>query len=192
MTENNEDMLASLENIGGRERIFVYEYIKDFDPAKAAERTGLPANLGAKLLAMPKVQQAVAVAMEERAAKVKIDSEWVLQQLAQLFQADLADLFVPGSNVMRPVHEWPEAWRKICSGIRVSENMAGSLVKNVNIVDRLKVLEMIGKHINVKAFTERMEVTTDQDLTERLLNGRKRARARNLGPDDNPGGLSFL
>jgi hypothetical protein len=47
---------------------------------------------------------------------------------------------------------------------------------------------MIGKHTNVKAFTERLEVTSDQDLVERLLAGRKRAHAKNKGDDD----LSFM
>lgn len=193
-------MVASMENIDGRYRVFVLEYIKDFHPAKAAERAGLPASLGEKLLADPKVQAAVTAAMDARIVRTQIDSDWVLQQLAQMFEADLADLFVPGSHVMRPVHEWPEIWRKLCSGIRVSESMTGSLVKNVNSIDRLQILEKIGKHVNVKAFSERVEVTTDQTLTQRLINGRKRARERNLGPnedtpdspDENNGELSFL
>ena len=49
---------------------------------------------------------------------------------------------------------------------------------------------MIGKHTNVKAFTEKLEITTDQDLTDRLMAGRKRARQRNNGDDS--GGMSFM
>ena len=63
-------------------------------------------------------------------------------------------------------------------GVKIGEAV------NVKLLDRLKAIEMIGKHTDVSAFTERVEIATDQQLMDQLLNARKRARKRNAPSDD--------
>jgi phage terminase small subunit len=177
--------------------MFVLEFIKTFKPRVAAEAVNLSTMSGSRLLAEPDIQEAIAEQMERRTMETQIDADWVLIELSKMFQANLSDLFFPGTNDLRPVHEWPEVWQKMSTGVKVDSMFEGrgadrelvGYVKDIKIMDRLKTLELIGKHTNVKAFMERHEVTTDQDLTDRLLAGRKRARERNTETDEP---LSFL
>jgi phage terminase small subunit len=189
-------MNDKLNSLSPQKRMFVLEYLKTWKPRVAAEAVNLATMSGSRLLAEPDIQEAVAEQMERRIMETQIDADWVLIELSKMFQADLADLFVPGTNDLRPVHEWPEAWRKMATDVKVDNRWTGTgedrvdyIVKDIKIMDRLKTLELIGKHTNVKAFMERHEVTTDQDLTDRLLAGRKRARERNTETDEP---LSFL
>ncbi len=189
-------MSQLLNDLSPQKRMWVLEYLKDFKQCKAAERIGLSGSVGSTWLGLPEVQEAISEQMEERVERTQIDADWVLEELAKMFSADLADIFKPGTDTLRPIHEWPSVWRKMCSGIKVNEMFSGSgddraligYVKDIKIIDRLKSLDMIGKHTNVKAFTERLEVTSDQDLIERLNAGRKRARQINKEDDD----LSFM
>jgi phage terminase small subunit len=176
-----------LNILSNNKRMFVLEFLKTFKPGKAAEAVGLVAGTGSGYLGETDVQEAIAEQMELRTVNTQIDSDWVLVQLAKMFGADLADIFHPGTNDLRPVHEWPEIWRKMTTGVKITtlyegkgdEKIEIGHTKDVKILDRLACLRDIGKHTDVRAFTERIEITTDQALTDRLMAGRKRARQRN-------------
>jgi len=175
-------MIESMEVLSPSKRMFVLEYLKDFVITRTAERLGISPSTASKYLGELDVQAAIAGEMADRALRTSIDSDWVLVQLSQMFQADLADIFIPGTNDVRPVHEWPEIWRKMSTGVKVDDRGSADniyTVKDVKIMDRLKALEMIGKHTDVRAFLDRVIVATDQELTEKLMAGRKRARERN-------------
>ena len=162
------------------ERMFGFEYLKDFSHVKAAKRCGLRTNQGLEYIRRLDILEAVEAEADERIERVKIDADWVLEQLGAIFEADLADIYVPGTLTLKSIHDWPPAWRKMIGGIEVRESrnleageMSARVVK-VKIMDRLKALELIGKHTDIKAFTERVEHTTDLQLTEQLHRGRER------------------
>lgn len=176
-------MNEKLNQLSPAKRMFVLEYLKDFKAGPAAERINLSRNIGYQLIAEYEVQQAIEEQVDERTARTQIDADWVLLQLADMFKADLADIFYPGTNDLRPIHEWPETWRKMTTGVKIDNRFTGRgedreeyTVKDVKILDRLRALELIGKHTDVRAFTERVEVATDEALTKRLLAGRRRAK----------------
>lgn len=177
-------MNERLNELSPQKRMFVLELLKNnFRIGATAVSLGLSASVGSSFFSEPDVQAAIEEQMQYRVDRTQVDADWVLLQLAKMFDADLADIFVPGSNDLRPIHEWPEIWRKMTTSVKIDDKFskdAGAFsVKDVKILDRLKALEMIGKHTDVRAFTERIEVATDQDLTDRLIAGRKRARERN-------------
>jgi len=177
-------MNERLNQLSPQKRMFVLELLKNnFKIGAAAESVGLVASTGSAFFAEFDVQCAIEEQMQQRVDRTQVDADWVLLQLAKMFDADLADIFVPGSNDLRPIHEWPEIWRKMTTAVKIDDKSSREsgqyTVKDVKILDRLKALEMIGKHTDVRAFTERIEVATDQDLTDRLIAGRKRARERN-------------
>lgn len=49
------------------------------------------------------------------------------------------------------------------------------MLRKVKISDRLKRIELIGKHIGVQAFKERVEVDATEDLAALLSRARERA-----------------
>jgi len=178
-------MNDKLNILAPQKRMFVLEYMKhNFNVSAASKSIRIGTSTGSGYLGELDVQEAIAEQMAARVERTQIDADWVLLQLDKMFNADVADIFTPGTNDLKPVHEWPETWRKMTTSIKIDDRYdkgqdKAYQVKDIKILDRLKTLNMIGKHTDVRAFTERIEITTDQDLTDRLMAGRKRANKRN-------------
>ena len=112
----------------------------------------------------------------------KVDAGWLLGRLVDEATADIADLY-DGEGRLKPVDEWPEVWRLgLVQGVEIEARFEGrgnareqvGFVKKVRLSDRLKRLELIGKHIGVKAFEETVRVKGLEGLGERLARARKR------------------
>ena len=81
--------------------------------------------------------------------------------------ADTADLYDEDGN-LKSIHDWPLIWRQgLVSGMDIEvlyegkgrdKEAVGTLTK-VKLSDRAKRLEMLGKHVNVQAFKEQLDVT---------------------------------
>ena len=148
-----------------KQQRFVEEYLIDLNGTQAAIRAGYSAKTAneqaARLLAKVSVSQAVAEAKMARAEKVGIDAEWLLKRLAEESTADVADLYDEAGG-LKPVHEWPLIWRQgLVAGIDVEEireNGGGvGIIRKVKLSDRVKRLELIGRHIDVGAFKDKVE-----------------------------------
>lgn len=171
--------MENFHSLEPRQRYFCCEYIKDLVISRAARRCNISPSTASQWLQRDDVKEAIQELCREREQRSQIDAEWVLTQLAQLFQADLADLYDYDTGDLLPVYEWPDVWRRITTAVEMDNRGSGEntyTVKKVRILDRLKVLELLGKHVNVKAFSDKLEISTDKDLTQRLIEGRRRAK----------------
>lgn len=120
--------------------------------------------------------------VENEPAGEKVDAGWLLARLVDEACADIADLY-DGEGKLKPVDEWPEVWRQgLIQGVEIEERFEGrgngreqvGFVKKIRLSDRLKRLELIGKHIGVKAFEETVRVKGLDGLGERLTRAAKR------------------
>lgn len=175
-----------------KQEAFVREYLKDLNATQAAIRAGYSERTaneqGARLLANVSVRSAIAAAQQKRAEKAEIDAEWVLKRLHQDATADIADIYDERGH-LRPVHEWPMVWRTgLVAGIEtvVERDGVGTdgnpmfvTVRKVKLADRTRLLEMVGKHVGVGAFKDRLEV---EDVTDRASQMRQRREKRLRGP----------
>ncbi|ESY02288.1 terminase small subunit [Mesorhizobium sp. LNJC405B00] len=156
-----------MPDLTARQTRFVEEYLVDLNGKQAAIRAGYSENSAeaeaSRLLRNVKVSAAVAVALEARAKKTGIDAEWLLRRLVDEATADIADLFDDDGN-LKPLKAWPKIWRTgLVAGVEfetitVKGKKTGTIGK-VKLSDRAKRLDMIGKHVDVQAFRERVEVT---------------------------------
>lgn len=163
-TNKNKDGLTPLQ-----ER-FVEEYLVDLDAGAAAIRAGYSKRTayssGPRLLKAkeyPAVAAAIARAQAERSERTKIDADWVLKRLADEVMADVADLF-DESGALKAVNDWPLIWRQgLIAGIDIDEikidGVAIGNTKKLKLSDRIRRIELIGKHIDIRAFAERREIT---------------------------------
>jgi phage terminase small subunit len=79
----------------GKQRLFVAEYLGDLNATQAAIRAGYSRTsartAGWRNLRRPEVQAAIAEAQAPRLAKLAIDAETVLAELARIAQANVLD-----------------------------------------------------------------------------------------------------
>ena len=147
-----------------RQQLFVAEYLKDLNATQAAIRAGYSAKTassqGQRLLRNVEVSAAIAAGKMDRSERTKVDADWLLTRLADESVADIADLYDDAGNV-KPVKDWPLIWRQgLVAGVEVERIGAGAgTVTKIKISDRIKRLELIGKHIDVQAFKEKVEHT---------------------------------
>jgi len=151
-----------------KQEAFCNEYIKDFNGTQAAIRAGYKPSVARKIasdnLKKPAISERIAEVMRSRSERTKVDADWLLMRLAAEAEADIADLYFE-SGALKPVHQWPEIWRKgLVSGIKVEqkyefvdgEKIPDGVVAEIKLSDRVKRLELIGKHIDVSAFVENL------------------------------------
>lgn len=175
-----------------KQTCFVAEYLVDLNATQAAIRAGYSARnadkIGSQLLGKTRVAEAIQEAMQARNKRTEIDADWVLKRLAQDATADLADLYDDAGN-LRPVKEWPMVWRTgLVVGVETAQERDGvdnegsptfSTVRKVKLLDRTKLVELIGKHVNVGAFKDRIEHSGEIKTPELklVLHGTKPAPA---------------
>lgn len=166
---------------------FVQEYLIDLNATQAAIRAGYSAKTAneqaSRLLTNVSVRSAVEAAQKARAEKTGIDAEWVLRRLHDDATADLADLYDESGN-LKAIHDWPKVWRTgLVAGIETAQERDGSdaegnpvyaTVRKVKLSDRVRMVELIGKHVDVAAFKEQISMSGDLSFGERL----KRAEER--------------
>jgi len=165
-----------------KQRKFVAEYLIDLNATQAAIRAGYSADtarqMGAENLSKPDIAKAIAAALNNRLSETKVDANYVLKRLHDENEADLADLYDPETGALLPVHKWPLIWRKgLIQGVDVEEmrddGVVIGVVRKVKISDRIKRTELIGKHVDVQAFADRVEVNVTDNLAERIARAKK-------------------
>jgi phage terminase small subunit len=151
-----------------KQKLFCIEYIKDFNATQAAIRAGYSrktaGSSGHNLLKNIEIQREISEATKERTEKTKIDAEWVLTRLAEEAKADIADIYSDDGG-LKPVKDWPLIWRQgLVSGIDShqeydyvnGEKVPAGVVQKIRLSDRVKRLELIGKHVDVQAFADKV------------------------------------
>jgi len=149
-----------------KQQAFVREYLIDLNATQAAKRAGYSVKtahaVGHENLNKPEISDAIAKAQKERSEKTGITAQWVLERLADEATADLADI-LNDEGGLKPVSEWPLIWRQgLVAGIDIDELFEGQgqdreqvgFVKKIKLSDRIKRVELIGKHVGVQAFRD--------------------------------------
>lgn len=166
-----------MANLSERQELFCREYLVDLNAIQAAARAGYKRHGGNafRLMQRPDVKERIAQLMEERNEVLNITSDYVLRRLEEIDQLDVADILDGDGNVL-PVKDWPDVWRKSVSAVEVTQTRSAgetvSCLKKVKLPDKLKNLELMGKHTDVSAFRDRMEIT-GKDGRELVVQVRK-------------------
>ena len=143
---------------------FISEYLVDLNATQAAIRAGYSAKsaraIGCENLAKPDIQEAIAKAKLERSEATKIDAEWVLRQAVELHLRCMQEI--------KPALH-PKTRRQMTDD-------DGNKLFTFHAAAANRALELIGKHVDIGAFKDRLEVSGGISLVERLQKGRERVR----------------
>ncbi|PUX69039.1 terminase small subunit [Cronobacter sakazakii] len=164
---------------------YCQEYVKTPDAqGQAAARAGFasPDNAAMRMMKDDRVRARIAELMEERNKRTRINADYVLLRLQEIDELDLADI-MEDDLTLKPLSTWPKAWRQFLSGVKVAELFEGQgnkkkmvgVLKSIKWPDKLKNLELIGKHINVSAFKEVHEHNVNVSLADQMAKARQRA-----------------
>lgn len=159
--------------VSEKQRRFVAEYLVDLNATQAAVRAGYSektaGKTGCRLLKKPEVAEAVREAMERRSERTQITQDMVIRELAAIGFAKATDhtrVLGSGEVLVTPSDEWSEEQAKAVSGIKL-----GRYGIQVSNYDKVKALELLGKHLGMFDGRGGQCMDEDNDLLERLVEG---------------------
>jgi phage terminase small subunit len=157
--------MASLKD--ERQIKFVEEYIKSLNATDAAIKAGYSEKTarsqGSRLLTNVDIQEAIQKAKIERQERANIDADYVLKRLVEIDQMDVLDIMDDQMKIL-PLRDWPKIWRQYISNIENLElTDADGVFKKIKWPDKVKNLELLGKHVSVGAFKEQLKIGGDPD-----------------------------
>lgn len=153
--------------ISQKQRRFVEEYLVDLNATQAAIRAGYCGKSGYKLMQRPEVQESIREQIRRRTERVEITQDMVLRELAAIGFAKATDhTRVSKSGVVEimPTQEWTEAQARAVAAIKL-----GRYGVQVSNYDKVKALELLGKHLGMFDGRGGPAAEDENDLLERLL-----------------------
>lgn len=133
----HENVEGKTKKLSVRQELFAKEYMSDLNATQAYIRAGYSENGASqsaeKLLRNPEMQKYINKLQTERATRCEIKADNVLKELAAIGMADLSKLY-RNDGSRAPIDELNEETRQWV-GIRPA--------------DKLKALELLGKHLGV-------------------------------------------
>lgn len=137
-----------------KQKRFVEEYLIDLNATQAYKRAGYSVKNdvtarveGNKLLTKPNIQQRIKELREEQSKRTQITADMVLNELAAIAFSDRTTIAKVNSDGMVELSETdklPAEVKKSISGIK-----EGKFGVEVSSYDKVKALELLGKHLGV-------------------------------------------
>ncbi|EDQ2808065.1 terminase small subunit [Salmonella enterica subsp. enterica] len=173
---------------------YAQEYTKcPENQAQAAINAGFSPNTAAVkasvMMRDERIQKRIAELMEERNKRLRVSADYVLLRLVEIDQMDVIDI-LNDDGTLKPIREWPKIWRTTLSGFDLSSTIMNmdktsieTILKKIKWPDKVKNLELIGKHVDVNAFKERLEVSGTVTIADRMAKARRRVKERAGGEE---------
>ncbi|MBI8974061.1 terminase small subunit [Enterobacter hormaechei] len=175
---------------------YCQSYIKTPEnQSQAAIDAGFSPNTAAvkasNMMRDERIQKRIAELMEERNKRNRVSADYVLMRLVEIDQMDVIDI-LDDEGGLKPISQWPKVWRTSLSAMDINRiRMAGkddeddieSTLQKIKWPDKVKNLELIGKHVDVNAFKERLEVSGTVTIADRMAKARDRVKKQAGGEE---------
>lgn len=144
-----------------KQKRFVAEYLVDLNATQAAGRAGYKdPNIGRQLITKNNVAEAIRKAMADREERTGVTQDWVVQELYKIAHADRGGIakVVGGVRVvLTDTDELDDEQRAALVGVEATK-----FGIKVTTCDKLKALELLGRHLGM--FTDKVEQTGETTL----------------------------
>lgn len=170
-----------------KQQSFVQEYLVDLNATQAAMRAGYSQRtaqrIGSENLSKPLVAEAIAQALAERAKRTEVKADRVVLELARIGYARITDVVDsgPGGLTLRRPSDVPDDAAAAVAELRETRGRSG-LNLRVRMHDKLRALELLGKHLGI--FSGQVEQENNRDFGTIYYLNRSRTPDRK---DDAPG-----
>ncbi|MGY3065924.1 phage terminase small subunit [Pantoea agglomerans] len=151
-----------------KQEMFCREYFIDLNATQAAIRAGYSEKTarasGCENLTKPDIQNRIAELKADRNEQVSVDAAYVLRRLIEIDGMDVLDIMTDDMSI-KPVSQWPASWRRYLSGFDLADMFEGrgedremvGILKKIKWPDKVKNLELLGKHVTVQAFKDNVK-----------------------------------
>ena len=164
------------DKLTDKQERFCQEYVIDNNGKQAAIRAEYSEktaeNQASRLLSNAKVLLRIVELQQEISKKTQIDASYVRQRHLDIDQMDVIDILTDDGS-LKSIHAWPKIWRQFVSGVELSELFEGQgddrkmigILKKIKWPDKLKNLELLGKHVDIQAYREKTDVNHSGAVT---------------------------
>ena len=146
-----------------KQKRFIEEYLIDLNATQAAIRAGYsPAtakDIGCENLAKPNIRAHIDRAMAERSKRTGVNADRVVQELAKIAFVNATEVIDPKTATVRE-DALPEDTAAIQS-VKVKTFGEDGLEREIKMADKLKALEMLGRHLGM--FKDKLELSGGLD-----------------------------
>lgn len=151
-------------------------YRDNYDTSKCTNKT--ISELSSRLLKNPAVAARVAELQEKKKQiadeNFGVDALYILRRHKEIDDLDVIDIMTEDCSGLKLLSDWPKAWRTTLSGVDVSdvfeyqdgEKINVGFLKKIKWPDKIRNLELLGKHVSVQAYKEKVDIaaTTEHNI----------------------------
>ena len=152
-----------------KQKRFIEEYLIDLNATQAAIRAGYSPDtakaIGSENLTKPDIRAQIDRAMAERSKRTGVNAERVVQELAKIAFVNAAEVIDPKTATVKE-DALPEDTAAIQS-VKVKTFGEDGLEREIKMADKLKALELLGKHLGM--FKARIELSGGLDTEKSKL-----------------------
>ncbi len=152
-----------------KQKRFIEEYLIDLNATQAAIRAGYSPDtaksIGSENLTKPDIQARIARAMAERSRRTGVNADRVVMELAKIAFVNAKDVIDSDTATVRP-DALPEDTAAIQS-VKVKTFGEDGLEREIKMADKLKALELLGKHLGM--FKDRVELSGTMETEKTKL-----------------------
>jgi len=153
-----------MAKLTAKQQRFVEEYLIDLNATQAAIRAGYSPNtanvIGAENLIKPNIRAHVDKAMAERSKRTGVNADRVIQELARIAFVDPTKVIdTDTAKVYEGASEDDRAAIASVKYKRSSGETTDTIEREVRFSDKIKALELLGKHMGM--FKDKLDLTVE-------------------------------
>ena len=152
-----------------KEKRFCEEYLIDLNATQAAIRAGYSPDtakaIGCENLTKPDIRAHIDRVMAERSRRTGVNADRVVQELAKIAFVNATDVIDPKTATVKE-DALPEDTAAIQS-VKVKTFGEDGLEREIKMADKLKALEMLGRHLGM--FKDKLELSGGLDIEKTKL-----------------------
>ena len=152
-----------------KQKRFIEEYLIDLNATQAAIRAGYSPDtakaIGCENLTKPDIRAHIDRAMAERSKRTGVNADRVVQELAKIAFVNATEVIDPKTATVRE-DALPEDTAAIQS-VKVKTFGEDGLEREIKMADKIKALEMLGRHLGM--FKDKLELSGGLDTEKTKL-----------------------
>lgn len=152
-----------------KQKIFCEEYLIDLNATQAAIRAGYSSDtakeIGCENLTKPNIRTYIDKAMAERSKRTGVNSDRVVMELAKIAFVNATDVIDTKTATVKET-ALPEDTAAIQS-VKVKTFGEDGLEREIKMADKMKALELLGKHLGM--FKDKIELSGSLDIEKTKL-----------------------